>query len=96
MHDVAPEHLYPHFLLAESLAVRAPLPRVYRDVSYLGLGNSPLAARLGLAWLRARRPKLFCLNDNFGAHPDPRVVRLVRRFLEDAYPEPSRFERQPI
>jgi hypothetical protein len=96
MGDVAPEHLYPHFLLEESRAVRVPPWRVYRDVSYLGLGNSPLATRLGLAWLRWRRPKLYCLNDNFGESPNPRVVRLVRRFLEASYPEPSRFERRPI
>jgi hypothetical protein len=96
VHNVAPEHLYPHFLLEEGRAVRVPLARVYRDVSYLGLGNSPLATRLGLAWLRWRRPKLYCLNDNFGERPNPRVVRQVQRFLEAAYPEPSRFERRPI
>jgi hypothetical protein len=96
MHDLAPEHLYPYHLLATSRAVRVPLLRVYRDVSYLGLGNSPLATAIGLAWLRWRRPKLYCLNDNFGEHPNPRVVARVERFLEKTYPEPSRFERRPI
>jgi len=96
MHDLAPEHLYPYHLLATSRAVRVPLLRAYRDVSYLGLGNSALATAIGLAWLRWRRPKLYCLNDNFGDRPNPRVVARVQRFLEGAYPEPSRFERRPI
>lgn len=93
-YNVAPEHMYPYYLLHESRAVAEPKLRVYRDTSYLGLDNLWPLTYIGLRHLKLRRPKFFCLNDNFGEHPHPVSVRMARRFLEASYPEPSRFERR--
>lgn len=91
--NVALEHMFPYYLHAEGAAVFAPKREVYRDTSYMALENSVLLTRLGLARLRHKRPKFYCMNDNYGDVPKPRCVELVREFLEERYPEPSRFER---
>jgi hypothetical protein len=90
--NVVPEHLYPHFLLAEGLGVRVPLARAYRQAAYHPLNNIPLVQRALLRRLRWQQPKFFCLNDNFGERPHPAVVALVQRFLDEWFPNPSRFE----
>lgn len=37
-------------------------------------------------------PDYYCMNDDLGDNPDPGVVKLIKKFLEDKYPEPSSFE----
>jgi hypothetical protein len=91
--NVVPEHLYPHFLVQEGLGIRAPLARAYRDVAYHPLNNVPIVQRALFARLSWQQPKLFSMNDNFGARPNPTVVAMARRFLERWFPTPSRFER---
>ena len=77
-----------------SRAVLVSKLQAFRDTSYLGLENISLVTGTGHLHLRVRRPKFYCLNDNFGEHPNPRCVRLVERFLQASYPEPSRFEKR--
>jgi hypothetical protein len=93
--NIAPEFLYPHFLLATGRGSEAGVLRTYRDSFYFPLENSALLTRLLISAARALRPKFLTLNDNFGERPDPAAVRLVARFLRDSYPEPSPFERAP-
>ncbi|MEW6690419.1 MAG: stealth conserved region 3 domain-containing protein [Pseudomonadota bacterium] len=93
--NIAPEFLYPHYLLATERGGEGGALRTYRDSFYFPLENSALLTRLLIAAVRALRPKFLALNDNFGDRPDPEAVRLVARFLEDCYPEPSPFERAP-
>jgi len=92
--NVAPEHMFPYWLLHEGQGVRVPLWQAYRDVSYLGCENFTPIDFFGLWNLRLRRPKWYSLNDNFGDRPNPRAVRMIQRFLDRTYPEPSRFERR--
>ena len=70
-----------------------PKREVYRDTHYMPLENAEWHTRLGLARLRRKRPKFFCMNDNYGDAPNPACVARVRAFLEAQYPEPSPFER---
>jgi len=90
--NVAPEHLYPHFLLEEGRGVAVPWVTGHRQTAYHPLNNVVAVQRANLARLAWQRPKFFCMNDNFGERPNPRVVALVRRTLERWYPERSRFE----
>ena len=90
--NVAPEHLYPHFLLHEGRGLRVPRSTVRARCGYLGLMNSRVLMSLGLAWLRLRKPGFLALNDSFGTSPDPVVVARVRRFLHQYFPRPSAFE----
>jgi stealth protein CR2/Stealth-like protein len=90
--NVAPEHLYPHFLLEESRGVRVPLVTAWRQTGYHPLNNVVAFQRANLARLRWQGPKFICMNDNFGDRPNPRVVALVRRTLETWFPARSRFE----
>ena len=92
--NVTPEFLYAQYLLEEGRGVRVPLARAWRWAAYHPLNNLPFVQRALLARLRWQAPKFSCLNDNFGERPHPAVVRLVRRFLQELYPEPSRFERR--
>jgi len=88
--NVAPEHLYPHFLVEEGRGVVADA-RAHAS-AYHPLNNVTLFQRLALARLRRRRPMFLCLNDNYGARPNPRAVAVARAFLERMFPERSRFE----
>ena len=91
--NIAPEHLYPHFLLQVGAGVRAPWRRVVAHSGYLGLMNSSVLMGVGLAYLRVRKPKFLALNDSFGPSPNPRVVRSVCRFLASLFPRISAFEK---
>lgn len=92
--NVAPEHLYPHFLLEEGGGVRAPRMDAWRRTAYHPLNNVMAFQRASLARLRWQRPTFFCMNDNFDQRPDPRVVARVRQQLDAWFPAPSRFERR--
>lgn len=91
--NAAVEHLYPYFLWHEGWATEAARWDVLRNVGYLGLERSSLYNAAGLSLLSIRRPKLACLNDNYGHAPPERAVRIVKRFLERTFPARSRFER---
>jgi len=91
--NVAAEYLYPYYLVYAELGTLVSRWETLRTVSYLGLDNNVPLQWLGLRWLRARHTPFYCLNDNFGDRPSPTVERMAVRFLERAYPEPSRFER---
>lgn len=47
----------------------------------------------GFNYLLKKKPKFFCLNDDQGDYPNPKVVELVQDFLEHYYPEKSDFEK---
>lgn len=91
--DIAPEYLYPHFLLGEGLGVPMPPWLTHRYAHYAGLENFyPLTAyRLVKADLS--RPKFCNFNDNFGELPSPSVERLVQSLLRKWFPQPSYYER---
>lgn len=91
--NVAPEHLYPHMLLEERLGARVPLATALRQTAYHPLNNVLTYQKIGLRRLRWQKPKFFCLNDDFGERPNPRVVEIVRQFLDGWFKGPSRFER---
>ena len=61
----------------------------YRGVT---LGGADLKDRLRL--VTERKPQAFCLNDTLVDAPEPaRKARILGRFLERYFPEPSSFER---
>jgi hypothetical protein len=61
----------------------------YRGVT---LGGDDLKERLRM--VTRRRPQAFCLNDTLVGTPEPnRKARIIGRFLERYFPEPSTFER---
>jgi len=93
--NLAPEYLYPHYLLATGRGLATGLLQTYRRSFYFPLENSAALARLLIRGARAWQPQFLTLNDNFGARPHPGVVRRVARFLEDYFPAASRFERAP-
>jgi hypothetical protein len=93
--NIAPEYLYPHYLLATGRGIASSLAQSYRRSFYFPLENSVAFASLLIRGVRAWRPQFLTLNDNFGARPHPGVVRRVARFLEDYFPSASRYERAP-
>jgi hypothetical protein len=90
--NVAPEHLYPHYLLEERRGVPAGRAAVFMRTAYHPLNNIMTVQRASLARLRLQRPMFVCMNDNYGDSPSPRAVALARAFLDDWLPGPSRFE----
>jgi len=90
--NVAPEHLYPHYLLAEGRAIEVSGFARGRAAAYHPLNNVPLFQRLNLARIGWQRPAFLCMNDNFGDRPHPRSVAHVRHALQRWLPSRSRFE----
>jgi hypothetical protein len=87
--NVAPEHLYPHFLLEEG---RARPATARRRTAYHPLNNVTLLQRASFARLRLLQPTFICMNDNYGERPSPRSVAIARAYLRRWLPAPSRFE----
>jgi hypothetical protein len=90
--NVAPEYLYPHFLIAEGRGALAPRMETLRQVAYHPLNNLLPLQRAGFFRLRWQRPKFFCLNDNFDHTPSPRAVALAQHALDAWFALPSPFE----
>ena len=86
--NVAPEHLYPYFLLHTRRAVMESLRTTWRASAYVPLENTPLVSALAL-W-RAKGTKLLALNDGFDAAPREAVVARTRTFLDTQFPVKSR------
>ena len=92
--NVPTDYLYVQHAALESKAVLRSFREALRVSEYHGLENWLPLQQLAFRYLAWRRPNVYCLNDNFGEAPNPRVVALVRRWLEEQYPVPSRFERR--
>jgi hypothetical protein len=91
-HNVAPEFLYPYFLLYTGRANCGPVFETYRDTGYVPLENAPLTSWFALERVRALKPKIVALNDGFGENPRPSIVAMARAYLESSFPVKSRFE----
>jgi hypothetical protein len=93
--DIALDYGYCQTVLSDPgvRSVVVPLWEVYLRTVFNMVNNDLKQQERNLRWIRWLRPKFYCLNDDMGGHPDPRVVRLVRSFLERSYPVKSRFEK---
>jgi hypothetical protein len=94
--DIAFDFAYGQALLSspgKAAAAVVPLREVYLRTAFHRITNDPAEQKRKLLWLSLIRPKFYCLNDDMGDHPDPRVVERVRAFLERTYPDKSRFEK---
>ena len=89
---IAPEYLYPYYMLYTGKAKMNGLHNTYGKSFYLGLENNRLITAAGLAMIRFFKPKMYCLNDNFGDNPDMDIVNMTKKFLEELYPDKSSFE----
>ncbi len=88
---VAPEVLFTLDTMARGIHAPARHTRPAMK-GYASLENIWLVTAAQLKWLDWRGPQTICLNDSFGTDPNPRVERLVKRWLERRFPKKSRFE----
>ena len=93
--DIALDYGYCQTVLSDPAvpAVAVPLWEVYLRTVFAMVNNDLKQQKKNLRWIRWLRPRFYCLNDDMGANPDPRVLRLVRGFLDACYPEKSAFEK---
>jgi len=91
--NVPPEFLYPHFAVEEGFA-RTATDAEWRAVEgYVSVDNIVPWTAWHVRKMMKRKPLTATFNDNFGARPNPRMVRWMRRWLEAQFPEPSPYER---
>lgn len=91
--DVVPEYLLPHYMAKTGEALVSTKQEAKEIEGYVSLENFWLWTWLQLRYLTFKNPYTATLNDSFENAPNPKVEGLVRRWLEDAFPTPSRFER---
>jgi hypothetical protein len=89
---VPPENFVPHFAVEAGLATLAPRALSQRVEGYVSLENITPWTWAQLKRLDLRAPMSIALNDSFGARPNPRVERLVRRWLQAKFPKPGPWE----
>lgn len=92
-YNIAPEYFYPYFMLYNNKAIRTSLFNTYSNTFYYGADNFLLLALYGIHMIRLLKPKMYSINDNFGAKPDIRVTLRIRQFLDNLYPCQSAFEK---
>lgn len=85
-------YLYQHYMLNTGRGIGVSRRHTYREVYYHGLEESIPWTWAGLLLPRLIRPKTMCFNDNWGANPKPRLIAMVKNFLEKTYPVKSPFE----
>lgn len=92
--DIAMDHAYCHRRLVQKADKTrlSSLATIYLRTFFQRLTNDLEEQRRKLRLIRLLRPRFYCLNDDLGDTPDPRVMTLLRSFLEQQYPEKSRFE----
>lgn len=93
--DVMTYKLYRWYCLkyesAYSKAIR--LPELLKIHSFHKITNDFDRQKKAILKLANKRPKFFCLNDDQGNQPNPKVAELVQEFLSESYPVKSSFER---
>lgn len=93
-HDLKMDKLYRIYLagLAADEVEIVPAYQLLRYHRFQKLTNLLWWQRIQLAFLRWLQPKFYCFNDDLRDNPNPSVMALVRNYLDEAYPRPSRFE----
>lgn len=92
--DLRMERLYRYYLLAHTRERKVvPFWQARHDVWFHKITNDLAAEQAKFARLRQRGRKLLCFNDDQRDNPNPEVVRLVRDYLAQSYPEPSPWEK---
>jgi hypothetical protein len=56
------------------------------------LTNNVRAQQVFFEQMREKSPDFYCLNDDLRDNPNPKVVKIVKEFLNQKYPAPSAFE----
>jgi hypothetical protein len=93
--DLAMDKLYRYYMLSkmgESCRV-VPAMTVLKFHRFHKITNNVARQQNSFLRLRQMRPKFYCLNDDQRECPDQAVVEIVRKHLEQSYPEPSSFEK---
>lgn len=96
--NVRMDRLYRYSLLTMPRSRRKVVPfyELMRYHCFQKVTNDFPRVQMGLDRIRRMRPRFYCLNDDQGEQPDPRVVDLVRAFLEESHPRPSPFEKAAV
>lgn len=87
--------LYRRYMLSthrrQSRAV--PIWEFLKTCVFHKITNEMKFTQAGLSKIITRRPKYFCLNDDQRMAPNEKVVKVVKDFLNQLYPEKSGFEK---
>ncbi len=93
--DVMMYKLYRWYCLKHQRALCHPIKvwDLLKIHSFHKITNNFQRQRKSLKKLELKQPKFYCLNDDQRDNPNPKVVGLVKGFLEKMYPAKSEFER---
>lgn len=68
------------------------LPELLKIHSFHKITNNLAKQRRAFDWLKKKKPKFYCLNDDQGNSPNLEVVELIRSYLKEMHPTKSSFE----
>ena len=93
--DLMTYKLFRYFMLKHKKQLSQPIG--IRDLlkinTFHKITNNLPYQQKALLKIEKKRPKFYCLNDDQRENPNPKVVNIVKDFLERNYPEKSSFER---
>ncbi|MEM8861603.1 MAG: Stealth CR1 domain-containing protein [Chloroflexota bacterium] len=92
--DLMPHGLYRYYFLSKKAEyVQAvPMWEYLKFYTFHKIMNDLPSQERAFQKIRQKRPKFLCLNDDQGDDPNGAVVRLVKSFLNEWYPNPSEYE----
>lgn len=90
-----PYKLYRYYMLKYQKEVSRPVPitELIKISKFHKLTNNLKKQQRFFDKMYKESPKFYCMNDDMRDNPNPKVVKLVREFLENKYPIPSSFEK---
>jgi len=91
-HNIAAEYLYPYYMIYTNRGTLTSRETTKHSMFYHPMENYLAWAWFGIWRINRKRPKFLALNDNFDDNPHKGVVKTMKKFLENRYPTPSRFE----
>ncbi len=93
--DLMTYKLYRYYMLSKQSAesITISLPDLLKINTFHKITNNLSSQQRAIKNLEAKKPKFYCLNDDQRDNPNPKIVQLIKDFLNRQYPEKSSFER---
>lgn len=92
--NICPIKLYRHYMLKYQKELSDPVNilELKKSFRFHKITNKLRKQQKFVKGMKEWSPDYYCMNDDLGDQPDPEIVKLIKEFLDNKYPERSTFE----